>query len=68
MTSRKTDEDLKPQKMNGPEILGEGVDEKVVDQLKKAYPKARQIERLASGNYAVRFRIKGKKTVYWKKR
>lgn len=68
MTSRKTEDDLKPAKSDGPEILGEGLDDKIVEQLKKNYPRARQIERLPSGNYAIRFRSKNKKTAYWRPR
>jgi len=67
VTSRKTDEDLAPPKREGPEIKGQDLDEKVIAQLKKNYPKAREIEKLPSGNYAVRFRRKNQKTVYWKK-
>ena len=56
MTVRKTDEDLNPTPpKNGPEVLGENLDKDTVEALKRGYPNARQIEKLASGNYAIRF-------------
>lgn len=64
MTVKKTDEDLKP-KADGPEIIGADDNDETVKQLRKNYPKARQIEKLASGNYAVRFR--NRKPVYKKR-
>lgn len=62
MTVKKTDDDMKePKADTGPELLGEDLDLETVKALKARYPKARQIERLASGNYAIRLRSK---TVY----
>jgi len=65
VTVHKTDEDLREPKVEGPLVKGEDLDKDIVAKLKKNYPKAREIEKLASGAYAVRFRRKA--TVYWKR-
>lgn len=72
MTFPKTEEDLKGDaKSSGPEIKGDNVDKEIIAALKKSYPKAKEIEKLPSGSYAVRLRVKSgakSKTVYWRKK
>lgn len=57
MTVHKTDEDLKPAK-EGPELLNAEAADPTVKALLKRWPKAKNIEKLPSGVYAVRFRAK----------
>ena len=63
MTFKKTDEDLKPPRDSGPEVIGD-VDAKTLATLRANYPTARAFELLPSGSVAVRFRRK--KAVYIK--
>lgn len=57
MTVHKTDEDLKPAK-EGPEYINVEASDPSVKVLVKRFPKAKNIEKLPSGVYAVRFRKK----------
>lgn len=62
MTVHKTDDDLKPPKKDGPELVNIDAEDKAeVEAIKKNYPTARAIEKLASGSFAVRFRRKATK-------
>lgn len=58
MTVHKTDADLKATRKEGPEIINADDGDAKVKALKAQYPNARNIEKLPSGVYAVRFHKK----------
>ncbi|SKA17690.1 hypothetical protein SAMN02745126_04000 [Enhydrobacter aerosaccus] len=68
MTVSKTDEDLNPRvtAKKGPELINTEATDPQVKALLARYPKAKNIERLPSGSFAVRF-LK-KRNVYIKPR
>lgn len=59
MTVKKTDADFEAPKPEGPALINADKDDATVKALLKNYPKARQIEKLASGTFKVSFRRKG---------
>jgi hypothetical protein len=57
VTVHKSEDDLKPAK-EGPELINAKDSDETVKALVKKFPKAKNIEKLPSGVYAVRFHKK----------
>lgn len=65
MTVKKTDADLAPEvERKGPELINVPASDETAKALLKNYPHAKQIEKLASGTFAIRFRKKGRPAIY----